>query len=141
MFQMLGGSETDWNMNLAFLQQLDRRREDKAQSAIDGNLGEWWSCLWEIFDSITGLCSKEENDKTKDQLIRVLDSLSSDYNRGHLSQEHEKVHTIQRYKDSAQDMREIGLRITMLLYKYEVIYLKPPKKTNKEILKGGTKNK
>lgn len=137
------GDSRPWNMNQAYLMQLDRRREEKAQYAVHANLGAWWSILWEIFESLSGLLTQEEFNERKNSLLKIYQNLSSrdsSTQRG-LSRQEQRIAKEHRYTSVAAELREEGLALVLLMFTHDVIYMRHEQKTTEDKLQEGTRNK
>lgn len=136
------GIPYNWNMNLAFLMQLDKRREDKAQAAMMGDMSSWWSALWEMFESISPLLEQKEHDDVKAQLEDVFKDLRTALSKkGHDAFLMDQYIKRALYTSAAEELRKISLQITDLMFKYQIIDMKRQQKSIKERLKDGTRNK
>jgi len=138
---MMGLGQVHWNMNMAFLMQLDRRREEKAQASINGDLSTWWACTWEIYEGISGLLTDKENLALKKQLKDIYGDLSENLLKTYTtSQEERQTNQLNRFSATADKLREIGLNLMELMFRYEVVYISPKKRTTQEKLREDSRN-
>ena len=137
------GIPINWNMNQAYLQHVDRRREDKAQAAMNGDVAAWWAALWEIYENIVDYLDEEKEAKvTEKELLSVYKSI-----KGHVPSGISEVAMVTEYNrrmiysDQAEKLRNLGLTLTKYIFKYKIIDMDHEQKTVRQRLQDGTRNR
>ena len=71
------GEKPEWNANLAFLQRLDRRCDERDLAAINGELLKWYRTLRVVFRNIHFRVKDKGNEKQELELIAKFDELKN----------------------------------------------------------------
>lgn len=122
-----------WNMNAAFMQQLDQRRNEKAKFAIEGDIWSWFRVNMEIYSSICPLITDDEKSLIEPEFKKlngVLKGMEMN-NSMHSFKQTGKLNMLTQAETLLQSLDKELLK---LMFKYELIYIKPKKKTVEEYL-------
>lgn len=127
----------DWNMNIGYLMQLDRRRDDKAKAAIVGDLYGWYRSNVEIIVSIWPIVKKKEDKKTSEALKASVKEIGKKLKNRPMQNQpwhHQQVLERNNYSDVEEKLQELDFQIIELIFKHKLIKVQREKKTTEEIL-------
>lgn len=125
--------ERPWNMNARFLEQLDDRRTEKAKAAIGGDIWGWYRANMEIFSTIAPLLSPIEQAHLEKELM-VLHGIFQNQEHQELYSHFAETQQMNRVTQAEKKLRELDKSIMKALFTYQLVYIKPKKKTVEEYL-------
>lgn len=126
-------NEKPWNMNAAFLMQLDKRRDEKAQAAIKGDLWSWYRCSMEILNSVRPVVTTAELAPIDELLKKINNQMSSQsmQNARATFQQHGKL---QALLTTEKELQELDNAIIKLLFDYRLVFIRQKKKSIQDYL-------
>lgn len=129
----LNTQERPWNMNAAFLMQLDRRRDEKAQAAIKGDLWAWYRCSMEILNSVRPVVTQTELEPInalQKEITRMMASQAMALAKTSF-QESGKLQALHRTEEKLQELDDA---IMKLLFDYRLVFIRAKKKSIQDYL-------